>query len=118
MYACLEREFRASAMVTIVAVRTDAAGGSYPSYEYGGIFFAKSSRADINVIADVAGKRLEGFDTVSLGAAQSQWREMARRQYSFWNLPSQVMFVRNQNQIIIVSAGGIDRELCLNRPCV
>ena len=47
----------------------------------------------------MAGKRLEGADLTGLGAGQAQWREMASRGLSFWNLPQSVIFSHNQNGV-------------------
>ena len=95
MYACLEREIGANALVTIIELRN-----KIPVDSFGGVFFAKSSRTDINKISDISGQRLEGVDLVGLGAGQAQWREFVNRGYSFFNLPSQLLLSANQNQII------------------
>ena len=70
-----------------------------PQSKFGANFFALANRSDINAIADIAGKRLEGVDVAGLGAGQAQWREALNRGLSFWNLPATMIFSHSQAKI-------------------
>ena len=72
-----------------------------PQSQFGANFFTLANRSDINFIANISGKKLEGADLTGLGAGQAQWAEMVARNLSFWNLPSAVLFSHNQNSVAL-----------------
>jgi ABC-type phosphate/phosphonate transport system substrate-binding protein len=105
---CLASQLGAPILASVQSLHrpTGAPDTPVPLSSFGGVFFALASRADINTLADVAGRRLQGADITSLGAAQAQWRELTLRGLSFWNLPSQVIFSHNQYKVVADVATG------------
>ena len=111
IFACLESQYSTAAIATIMNLRPSALPpySAIPQAQFGANFFALANRTDINLIADVAGKRLEGADLTGLGAGQAQWRHMFEHNLSFWNLPLEVIFSHNQNGVAgDVAAGRAD----------
>jgi ABC-type phosphate/phosphonate transport system substrate-binding protein len=108
IFSCLETQNGVNAVASIQSLRPTAVAPytPVPQSVFGGTFFALSNRTDVNHISDIAGKRLEGADLTGLGAGQAQWRELAARNLSFWNLPSVVIFNHNQNGIAVDVASG------------
>ena len=96
---CLEAQYGVSAVTSIQTLRPSPSGASVPQSTFGANFFSLANRSDIQLIADIAGKRLEGADLTGLGAGQAQWNEMVQRNLSFWNLPRAVIFSHNQNSV-------------------
>jgi hypothetical protein len=71
IYVCLEAQYGVSAVASIQTLRPapTAAGGvvQLPQSAFGANFFALANRSDINTLADIAGRRLEGADLTGLG---------------------------------------------------
>ena len=108
--ACLDSQFHANAIATVQSLRRAPTPPYAPVNvsHFGGVFFALANRTDINSLADLAGKRLEGADVTSLGAAQSQWHELeAHLGYHFWNMPAQVLFSHDQYAVVADVAAGV-----------
>ena len=103
IFACLEAQAGVNAIASIQTLRSAATApyAKTPQSKFGANFFALSNRSDINLLADIAGKKLEGADVTGLGAGQAQWKEITARGLSFWNLPSAMIFSHNQNSVAL-----------------
>ena len=101
IYACLEAQYGVSAVASVQTLRPSPSPpySKSPQSRFGANFFVLANRSDINAIADIAGKRLEGVDVTGLGAGQAQWREVVSRGLSFWNLPATMIFSHSQAKI-------------------
>ena len=101
IYACLEAQYGVSAVASVQTLRPSPTFpySKSPQSRFGANFFVLANRSDINAIADIAGKRLEGVDVTGLGAGQAQWREVVSRSLSFWNLPATMIFSHSQAKI-------------------
>jgi hypothetical protein len=82
IYVCLEAQYGVSAVASIQTLRPapTAAGGvvQLPQSAFGANFFALANRSDINTLADIAGRRLEGADLTGLGTWLARTRHCAR----------------------------------------
>jgi hypothetical protein len=78
IYVCLEAQYGVSAVASIQTLRPapTPSGGvvQMPQSVFGANFFTLANRSDINTLADIAGRRLEGADLTGLGAGASSWR--------------------------------------------
>ncbi len=75
-------------MSAIATLRNNVGGGE--SSNFGGIFFARSDNAGINVLADMRGKVVEASSILLTGAGQAQWEEMRRSHLDLLVDPAQV----------------------------
>lgn len=111
LFTCFSAQFGARVIASVQSSRrvTTPPYAAVPLSFFGGVFFTLANRSDINSLADIAGKRLEGADVTSMAAGQAQWYELMLRGMSFWNLPSQMVFTGNQYTVIAdVFAGRAD----------
>lgn len=73
-YVTLETEFGVSRIATL-----DAPGAPSPSQAIGSAVIARAERSDLNVLADLKGKRVAAVGKDAFGGFQVAWREFRRQ---------------------------------------
>mmetsp|Transcript_43464 Transcript_43464/g.82931 ORF Transcript_43464/g.82931 Transcript_43464/m.82931 type:complete len:377 (+) Transcript_43464:202-1332(+) len=107
VYACLEREYRASPIVSLRNRRK--VGNTFHELDhfYGTIFVKSDS--PITKISEIENRTVEAVSLIGLGACQLQWDELTNRGIQFLSAPRQVRFTSSQQQIVRdVIAGDVD----------
>mmetsp|Transcript_40289 Transcript_40289/g.75468 ORF Transcript_40289/g.75468 Transcript_40289/m.75468 type:complete len:726 (-) Transcript_40289:840-3017(-) len=107
VYACLEREHRASPVASLRNRRKVGDEFYELDHFYGTIFVKHNS--PITKIEEIANKTVEAVSLIGLGACQLQWDELTNRGIHFLSAPRQVRFSSSQKKIVKdVIAGDVD----------
>eukprot|EP00873_Tetraselmis_striata_P015852 jgi/Tetstr1/436116/TSEL_024963.t1 len=95
LFSCLELEYEASALTTLINFRR-----GFQLDRFYGVIFTRADRTDIRTLADLQDKIVEAGSLSGLGAAQLQWNELQAHGLDFLNDPAQVRFAYNQEKIV------------------
>eukprot|EP00240_Pyramimonas_obovata_P000077 CAMPEP_0118924910 /NCGR_PEP_ID=MMETSP1169-20130426/2840_1 /TAXON_ID=36882 /ORGANISM="Pyramimonas obovata, Strain CCMP722" /LENGTH=1153 /DNA_ID=CAMNT_0006866059 /DNA_START=133 /DNA_END=3590 /DNA_ORIENTATION=- len=107
VYACLEREYGAAPVASLLN-RRKVGDRVYQLSKFFGTFIVRND-STITKIAEIEDKTVEAVSLVGLGAAQLQWDELTRRGLQFLSMPKQIRFAFSQKNIIKdVLAGTVD----------
>lgn len=99
IYTCIGAQTGANALVTAVKTLL-VRGQSFDLDVYGGVIAVRNDNDAINTIADLKDKIIGAADVVHLVAGQMQAYEMEKAGLSFIHDPKQVVFTKNQAEIV------------------
>ena len=93
-YSCNNLQFGYAAMASLINFVQGV-----PSQVLAGAIVT-SNRTDINVIADLVGKRIGCATLTQLTGCQSQWIEIQKQGLDLFQIATQVLFANNSQQIV------------------
>lgn len=99
VYSCIGAEVGATALATVVRTFS-VRGHTFDLDEYGGVIAVRYDNDDINTITDIKGKIVGAGAIIDLMGGQMQFYEMERAGMSYLNDPKQVIFTRDQADIV------------------
>ena len=94
-YSCINLQYGYAALTSLINCVQNV-----PSQVIAGSIVTNSNRTDINIIADLSGKRIGCAFLTQLTGCQSQWIELQKTGLDLFQVATQVLFANNSQQIV------------------
>jgi guanylate cyclase len=99
VYSCIGTEVGATSLVTVMQ-HLEVRGQTYDLDVYGGVIAVRRDNDEVNTIADLKDKVIGAGAIIDLMGGQMQIYEMERAGMSFVDDPKQVVFTKDQNDVV------------------